>query len=57
MEKVNFGNFDIFDIFKSENIPDNSSFDITTTWTHYSKTRNEIRKDKIEKIWKEKYQI
>ena len=56
MEKVNFGNFDIFDIFKSENIPDNNLFDITTTWKHYSKTINEVRKEKIEKIWNKKTQ-
>lgn len=56
MEKVNFGNFDIFDIFKSENIPDNNLFDITTTLKHYSKTINEVRKEKIEKIWNKKTQ-
>ena len=33
MEKVNFGNFDIFDIFKSENIPDNSLFDYNNLGT------------------------
>ena len=54
MEKVNFGNFDIFDIFKSENIPDNNLFDITTTWKH--KSINEVRKEKIRKIWNKKTQ-
>ena len=53
MEKVNYGNFDMFNMFKTENIP-NHPFDVTDKIS--SKEIKVIRKEKIDKIWNKKTQ-
>lgn len=53
MEKVNYGNFDMFNMFKTENIP-NSKVHVTVKTS--SKSINLIRIGKILKIWNKKTQ-
>lgn len=51
MEKVNYDNFDMFNMFKTENIP-NSKAHVTIKTS--SMSINLIRREKITKIWNKK---